>query len=82
MPDLAPLPPQPASSHPSAAPAAAPAREAASPPPKSRLSALTFAAIGVVYGDIGTSPLYTMREAFGETAFCHSPKRACLASSR
>ena len=65
MRDLAPLPPQPASSHPSAAPAAAPAREAASPPPKSRLSALTLAAIGVVYGDIGTSPLYTMREAFG-----------------
>jgi KUP system potassium uptake protein len=30
------------------------------------LSALTIAAIGVVYGDIGTSPLYTMREAFGE----------------
>jgi KUP system potassium uptake protein len=25
---------------------------------------LTLAAIGVVYGDIGTSPLYTMREAF------------------
>jgi KUP system potassium uptake protein len=45
--------------------AAAPAREAASPPPESRLSALTLAAIGVVYGDIGTSPLYTMREAFG-----------------
>jgi KUP system potassium uptake protein len=29
--------------------------------------ALTVAAIGVVFGDIGTSPLYTMREAFGET---------------
>ena len=26
--------------------------------------ALTIAAIGVVFGDIGTSPLYTMREAF------------------
>jgi KUP system potassium uptake protein len=26
---------------------------------------LTLAAIGVVYGDIGTSPLYTIREAFG-----------------
>ena len=37
-----------------------------SAPPKSRLSALTIAAIGVVYGDIGTSPLYTMRVAFGE----------------
>jgi KUP system potassium uptake protein len=30
-----------------------------------RLAGLTVAATGVVYGDIGTSPLYTMREAFG-----------------
>ena len=29
---------------------------------KQSLSALTLAAIGVVYGDIGTSPLYTLRE--------------------
>jgi KUP system potassium uptake protein len=35
--------------------------------PKDRLPALTLAAIGIVYGDIGTSPLYTMREAFGQT---------------
>ncbi len=28
------------------------------------LKALAFAALGVVYGDIGTSPLYTMKEAF------------------
>ena len=27
-------------------------------------AALTFGALGVVYGDIGTSPLYTMREVF------------------
>src|SRR3546814_18162664 len=26
---------------------------------------LLLGALGVVYGDIGTSPLYTMREAFG-----------------
>ncbi len=25
---------------------------------------MTVAAIGVVFGDIGTSPLYSMREAF------------------
>ncbi|WP_420474719.1 potassium transporter Kup [Noviherbaspirillum sp. ST9] len=31
---------------------------------KSSLAALTLAAIGVVYGDIGTSPLYTMKEVF------------------
>ena len=28
-------------------------------------AALTLGAIGVVYGDIGTSPLYTMKEVFG-----------------
>jgi KUP system potassium uptake protein len=39
----------------------------AAAPPGRHLPALTLAAIGVVYGDIGTSPLYTMREAFGET---------------
>ena len=32
---------------------------------KSSLSALTLAAIGVVYGDIGTSVLYAMKEVFG-----------------
>mgnify|MGYP003343865247 CR=1 FL=1 len=31
---------------------------------KSSLKALTLAAIGIVYGDIGTSPLYTMKEIF------------------
>jgi KUP system potassium uptake protein len=31
---------------------------------KSSLPALTLAALGVVYGDIGTSPLYAFREAF------------------
>ena len=30
----------------------------------SRLAALALAAVGVVYGDIGTSPLYTLKEAF------------------
>ncbi len=30
------------------------------------LLALSFAALGVVYGDIGTSPLYAIRECFGE----------------
>jgi len=32
--------------------------------PSSNLKTLALAAIGVVYGDIGTSPLYTMKEAF------------------
>lgn len=36
----------------------------ASYPARSSTAALTLAAIGVVYGDIGTSPLYTMKEVF------------------
>jgi KUP system potassium uptake protein len=31
---------------------------------KQSLAALTLAAIGIVYGDIGTSPLYTVKEIF------------------
>ncbi|RTZ48022.1 potassium transporter Kup [Candidimonas sp. SYP-B2681] len=31
---------------------------------KDSLRSLTLAAIGIVYGDIGTSPLYTMKEVF------------------
>ncbi len=43
--------------------------EAASSPPEAGvhrqgLAALTLGAIGVVYGDIGTSPLYTVKEVF------------------
>jgi KUP system potassium uptake protein len=33
--------------------------------PTSQLAALTLGAIGVVYGDIGTSPLYALKEVFG-----------------
>jgi K+ transporter len=32
---------------------------------KGALPALMLGAIGVVFGDIGTSPLYTMKEVFG-----------------
>jgi len=31
---------------------------------RSRLAGLTLAVLGIVYGDIGTSPLYAMRECF------------------
>jgi len=34
---------------------------------KSTLATLSLAAIGIVYGDIGTSPLYTMKEVFSTT---------------
>ena len=45
------------------------------PPPRgSRLAGLALAAIGVVYGDIGTSPLYTLKEAFaGSHALAATP---------
>lgn len=33
---------------------------------KSSTAALTLAAVGIVYGDIGTSPLYAMKEVFAE----------------
>jgi KUP system potassium uptake protein len=33
---------------------------------KNSIAALTLAAIGIVYGDIGTSPLYTMKEVFAK----------------
>jgi KUP system potassium uptake protein len=47
----------------------APARSAPTPtvhghPPAVSLWAISLAALGVVYGDIGTSPLYALRECF------------------
>ncbi|KQS03285.1 potassium transport protein Kup [Sphingomonas sp. Leaf357] len=36
--------------------------------PHPAMIALTIGAIGVVFGDIGTSPLYAFREALGQTA--------------
>ena len=33
--------------------------------PRSGLFALAIGAVGVVFGDIGTSPLYAMKESFG-----------------
>jgi KUP system potassium uptake protein len=38
-----------------------------SAPDNTRLPVLTLAALGVVYGDIGTSPLYAIKEVFGGT---------------
>lgn len=32
---------------------------------KKRMATLTLAALGIVYGDIGTSPLYSIKEVFG-----------------
>ena len=50
---------------PTAALPAQPAGPAGAPAPQRQgVAALTLAAIGVVYGDIGTSPLYTVKEVF------------------
>jgi KUP system potassium uptake protein len=44
------------------------------PAPKRRLGLLCLASLGIVYGDIGTSPLYALRECFyGEHAVPPSP---------
>jgi len=37
-----------------------------------------LAALGVVHGDIGTSPLYTLREAFGHAGGLHLSEAAML----
>jgi KUP system potassium uptake protein len=44
----------------------------------SGLRGLTLAALGIVYGDIGTSPLYTIKEAFGEAGGLHPSAPAVL----
>lgn len=43
---------------------------------KQPLAALALAALGIVYGDIGTSPLYALRECF------HGPHAMTLSSDR
>ena len=40
-----------------------------SDPTGKRLAILTLTALGVVYGDIGTSPLYAMKEAFSKPEY-------------
>ncbi|HID75832.1 MAG TPA: potassium transporter Kup [Planctomycetaceae bacterium] len=52
------------SDSPSPAGAARPAPGADAPPAARRLVALSLAALGVVFGDISTSPLYAVRECF------------------
>src|SRR6185295_17537083 len=43
--------------------------------PSARVVPLTLTALGVVYGDIGTSPLYTIRECFyGSHAVAVTPE--------
>ena len=49
-----------------------PAREATAAS-EEKLGVVALAALGVVYGDIGTSPLYAFRECFSRE---HRPRRA------
>jgi KUP system potassium uptake protein len=48
------------------APAASGRRPATTHGPRGALLPLTIGAVGVVFGDIGTSPLYSLRETFAE----------------
>jgi K+ transporter len=45
-------------------PAEKPNSQGAQPKQKSRLAQLSLAALGVVFGDISTSPIYAIRECF------------------
>ena len=60
---------QPSTDNEPAEPGESPASEPAAPDShehgRSSVATLALGAIGVVFGDIGTSPLYTMKEAFG-----------------
>ena len=47
-------------------------------PPRTRLWALTVGSIGIVYGDIGTSPLYAFREAVNAAAAGGPPTRTAV----
>ena len=58
------------------------AASAANPEPGGPLArgfaALSLGAVGVVFGDIGTSPLYAMREALRHTRAAEDPQLAVL----
>ena len=49
-----------------------------SAPTHSSTSALSLAALGVVFGDIGTSPLYTLKTVLDVTGGAHSEPAAIL----
>lgn len=50
--------------------------------PKASLATLALGAIGVVYGDIGTSPLYTLRSVFMVTTPSPLMPTMCWVCSR
>jgi KUP system potassium uptake protein len=56
--------PSPSSDAPPEAPASNGSATLAAVPPRKAAAAMVVGALGVVFGDIGTSPLYTLRETF------------------
>ena len=54
------------------------AGDAASPLGRRSFAALSLGAVGVVFGDIGTSPLYAMREALRHARAAESPQLAVM----
>ena len=59
--------------------AAQSAPDAAAASPRARgFAALALGSVGVVFGDIGTSPLYAMREALRHTRAAEDPRLAVL----
>ena len=48
---------------------------------RSGVAALTLGALGVVFGDIGTSPLYALRECFAGPHALAPPRRATSSAS-
>ena len=59
---------------------AAPAAVAHGPDTHGRMAALTLGALGVVFGDIGTSPLYAMSDTIAATSGAMVPAEAVKAS--
>src|SRR6516165_6520154 len=49
-----------------------------SAPTRLNVRALSLAALGVVFGDIGTSPLYTLKTVLGVTGAAHPEPAAIL----
>jgi K+ transporter len=47
-----------------------------------RLAVLALSALGVVYGDIGTSPLYAVKEVFAGITRFRSPRPMFSAACR
>jgi len=45
---------------------------------KSAFSTLALGALGLFYGDIGTSPLYTLKESFAQTGTSVNPETSCV----